>query len=64
MRNLFVPTVTLSTNVSIASQLKGALRGQWVILNGFKARVANHVGKSVVLAFTNEMGELCLANYK
>jgi len=47
--SLFVNKVAVSSNESIANQLRGYLRGQWVLINGMTARVANHTGSFVAL---------------
>lgn len=49
MRKLYVATVYLDRNRSIANQVDGYLRGQWVKLNGMLARVVNVVNGKAVL---------------
>ena len=48
-RNLFVQTVYLDRNQSIANQVRGYLRGQWVKINGMLARVVNVTDGQAVL---------------
>lgn len=48
-RALFVKTVVVSSARSLVAQLKGLLRGQWVLVNGMKARVVNFACGRVVL---------------
>lgn len=49
--NLYVQTVYVSNNRgdSIADQLRGYLRGQWVRVNGMTARIVNIVNGHAVL---------------
>lgn len=54
MTNLFVPTVFLDRNRSIADQVRNALRGQWVKINGMMARVVNVTGDTAVLWMQND----------
>lgn len=56
MRNyrLYVPTIYLDRNKSIASQLRGYLRGQWVKINGMLARVVNVTNGNAVLWMKND----------
>lgn len=61
---LYVKRVVVDSNKSVWQQLKGALRGQHVFINGMKARVANIVNGVVVLATVNHNGDLCLAQYR
>lgn len=51
MRTVFVKTVYVNRDksASVAKALKGYLRGQWVEVDGLRARVVNHTGKNVVL---------------
>lgn len=51
MRNVswFVKTVGVRDDRSIADQLRGYLRGQWVMVRGMRARIVNVVGSTVVL---------------
>lgn len=62
--NLYVKRVVVDSNKSVWQQLKGAMRGQHVFVNGMKARVANMVNGVAVLAMKNENGDLLLAQYK
>lgn len=48
-RKLFVKTVWVKSDMSVARQLRGLLKGQWVNVNGMMARVVNNVGNAVVL---------------
>lgn len=45
----FVKTIGVDTSKSVARQLFGFLRGQYVYVNGMMARVVNHTGNRVVL---------------
>lgn len=45
----YVKTVGVQSDRSIASQLAGYLKGQWVYVNGMMARIVNHTGSQVVL---------------
>lgn len=56
MRNyrLYVPTIYLDRNKSIAKQLRGYLRGQWVKINGMVARVVNVTDGNAVLWMKND----------
>lgn len=49
MRKLYVQTVFLDRNRSIAAQVRGFLRGQWVKINGMLARVVNVANGNAVL---------------
>lgn len=49
MRGLYVPTIYLDGNVSVAKQTKNLLRGQWVRINDMLARVVNVTEKNAVL---------------
>lgn len=49
MLKLFVRTVYVNSNTSVAAALAGYLRGQWVNVNGMKARIVNHTRNRVVL---------------
>lgn len=51
---LYVQMVAVRDNASVASQLNGYLRGQWVYINGMRARIVNHVGNQVVLWMNND----------
>ena len=46
---LFVKTVIVDAHSSVASQLRGYLRGQWVMVRGMMARIVNIVNGKVVL---------------
>lgn len=48
-RNLFVATIVLNSNRMIADQLRGVLRGQWVLINGMMARIVNVTNTNVAL---------------
>lgn len=48
-RKLFVSTVYVDRNRSVASQVNGYLRGQWVKINGMLARVVNVANGKAVL---------------
>lgn len=48
-RKLYVSTVYVDRNRSVASQVNGYLRGQWVKINGMLARVVNVANGKAVL---------------
>lgn len=45
----YVSTVYVSNNKSVTMQLRDYLRGQWVNINGMKARIVNVTKKQTVL---------------
>jgi hypothetical protein len=45
----FTKTVAVSSNGSVAKQLNGLLRGQWVLINGMMARIVNVTDNAAVL---------------
>lgn len=58
---LFIRKVYVQDGRSIAAQLRRLLRGQWVVINGYTARIVNHTGDRVVVAFNNRVGESDIA---
>lgn len=48
-RKLFVHTVYVKRELSMVDQLRGLLRGNWVRVNGMKARLVSVNDKNVVL---------------
>lgn len=48
-RKLYVSTVYVDRNKSVAAQVRNYLRGQWVKINGMLARVVNVVDGQAVL---------------
>lgn len=46
---LYVPMLAVSANAPLMNQVRGYLRGQWILINGMKARLVNVTEKNVVL---------------
>lgn len=46
---LYVNKIALNSNKPLMGQLRGFLRGQWVLINGMTARIVNVTEKNVVL---------------